>query len=226
MVVGLLLLWVVGKSASPVSAAAPRVVEAERFILRDAAGRSRAVLGVDGSVSGLTLNDEHEVARVALLVNPRGTVIGLNGENGKARVMLNANADGSGLSLQGENEKQLAALLVQRDRGSSFTLTDGTAIANLHAGQQEGGGPGLRLNDGTGDVTILANKQHSALRIGGKAKDMGDIWLTFNDGDPMFHLIDKYKKSRVIVGYVPRTIGNVWGQSLQDSNGNTLWAVP
>jgi hypothetical protein len=221
----LLAVWGVGRGANPASAAAPRVIEAERFVLRDAAGRSRVVLEVTATGStGLSLRDEHEITRLSFLVATEGPTVTLNGEKGKPRVMLYAPADGWGLDLWREDGKRVASLGFLPGRGSLLNLDDETGTTSLAAGQ---GIAALKLDNQRGEVTLSANQQYPGLQIRGKAQDnMGTAWMTFNGGDPVLYLRDRFQQTRIILGSVPRTTGDVWGLNVQDTNGKTLWAVP
>jgi hypothetical protein len=103
-----------------------KVVEARRFVMRDADGRSRAELGMttDGT-SILVLKDEDERPGVALSVLPEGPRrVSLLDKNGKTRSVLTARADGdSGLSLFDENRTHRASLDVKADGSPILRLS-------------------------------------------------------------------------------------------------------
>jgi hypothetical protein len=72
-----------------------RTVEAERFVVKDARGRPRALLGMDGDVSALNLYDRDGRARAALHVAADGTGrLGFYDRDGKSRVILDVAPDG------------------------------------------------------------------------------------------------------------------------------------
>jgi len=103
-----------------------KVVEARRFVMRDADGRSRAELGMttDGT-SVLVLNDKDERPGVALSVLPDGPrTVSLLDENGKTRSVLTARVDGdSGLRLFDENRTHRASLDVKADGSPILRLS-------------------------------------------------------------------------------------------------------
>ena len=103
-----------------------KVVEARRFVMRDADGRSRAELGMttDGT-SVLVLNDKDERPGVALSVLPNGPrTVSLLDENGKTRSVLTARVDGdSGLRLFDENRTHRASLDVKADGSPILRLS-------------------------------------------------------------------------------------------------------
>lgn len=119
-------LAVIG-AAIVVNNVVPRtVLEARKFVLRDADGKSRAELGLtmDGS-SVLVLNDEEGSPGVALSVLPDGPrSVSLADENGKTRSVLTARADGdSGLRLFDKNRTHRASLDVRADGSPILRLS-------------------------------------------------------------------------------------------------------
>ncbi len=94
-----------------------KVLEAERFVLRDADGKNRAELGVMDGASILFLNDKDGKPGVALSVLPDGPrMVTLLDKNGKTRSVLTARADGdSGLRLFDKNRMHRASLDVMAD---------------------------------------------------------------------------------------------------------------
>lgn len=117
--------WLVAATLAMIGAAVvvsqtfPRtVLEARKFVLRDAKGKSRAELGLmmDGT-SILVLNDENEKPGVALSVLPDGPrTVSLLDTDGKTRSVLTARADGdSGLRLFDKNRTHRASLDVNAD---------------------------------------------------------------------------------------------------------------
>jgi hypothetical protein len=99
------------------SAKVGKVLEAERFVLRDADGTSRAELGVMDGASILLLNDKDGKPGVALSVLPDGPrTVSLLDKDGKIRSVLTARADGdSGLRLFDKNRMHRASLDVKAD---------------------------------------------------------------------------------------------------------------
>jgi len=98
-----LALVSVGAMGQVLPKAVPKVVEAERFVLRDTKGKILAALGTRSS----------------------GTVLFLYDQNGKARAGLSLLADGSpGLVLADQNGKERATLIVLADGSPSLSLAD------------------------------------------------------------------------------------------------------
>ena len=96
-VVALLLAAAVGRVLPMAEAADGDVVRAQRFEVVDAAGKTRAVLGVlaDGS-PGLWMYDAAEKTRAVLAVKTDGlTVLALLDAAGKERAVLGVHPDGS-----------------------------------------------------------------------------------------------------------------------------------
>jgi hypothetical protein len=72
-------------------------LEGRQIVLRDAAGKTRAVLGIrpDGSV-GLVMNDDHAIPRAMLGLGSDGEpALGLSDRGGRLRAAIAVAADGS-----------------------------------------------------------------------------------------------------------------------------------
>jgi len=108
--VGVLMLVGVAALLIAAQATANRVVEAEKFVVRDASGKIRAELGAppDGRVA-LTLFDRDGGLRVELRVLTNGRVgLLLYDKNGKSRAALRVLAEGGPvLGLFDKDEKLL-----------------------------------------------------------------------------------------------------------------------
>ena len=94
-----------------------KVLEAEKFVLRDRDGMSRAELGIIDGASVLLLNDRDGKPGVALSVLPDGPrTLALLDKEGRARSVLTARTDGdSGLRLFDKNRMHRASLDVRAD---------------------------------------------------------------------------------------------------------------
>ncbi len=94
-----------------------KVLEAERFVLRDTNGSIRAELGFIDGASVLLLNDKDGKPGVALSVFPDGPRrVSLLDRDGRTRSVLTARADGdSGLRLFDKNMMHRASLDVMSD---------------------------------------------------------------------------------------------------------------
>ena len=92
-----------------------RIVEAEGFVLKDAAGKPRAELAVLKNGLRLALYDENDKARVLLAVDKEeGPGLHLYDENGKDRADLGVGKAGPVLALYDENDKIRAELAVSK----------------------------------------------------------------------------------------------------------------
>jgi hypothetical protein len=108
---------------------APKVLEAESFVLVDAKGAARAVLtsASDDNV-GLRLVDAAGKVRIALEVEPDGEpYIFLSDGAEKRRIAITVNKDGSpGMSLLNGNERAVLGMSAPEKRGGGILLGDGT----------------------------------------------------------------------------------------------------
>ena len=112
------LAWVMSSSlgartvGAQTSAPAMKVLSANKFVVQDANGVPRAVLGVDEHGSGLTLCDEDGRPRAALAMAKTAPVLSFFTEKGVARATLSLRGATAGLLLLDENGKPRASLTV------------------------------------------------------------------------------------------------------------------
>lgn len=105
---------------------APRIVEAERFVLRDAAGRVRAELVVDGEQSvALRFKDPDSMPRLSLGTENGAAVLVLNEQGGRVRAGLVTLPHGApALTFYDQNGKNRAELALTREGAPALTITD------------------------------------------------------------------------------------------------------
>jgi hypothetical protein len=105
----------------------PRIVEAERYVLRDAAGAPRAWLGVapDGAV-GLELLDGARVVRTALLLRSDGVAaLRLNDKNGHSRSLLSVGSEEThGLEFIDRDRRVRAQVGLRPDGSPGMVMLD------------------------------------------------------------------------------------------------------
>jgi len=123
---GVVLLALAGLLATGQARPAARTVDAERFVVKDARGRPRATLGVDGDVAALSLYDRDGRARAALQVAGDGTSrLGFFDRDGKSRIVLDAASDGvSTVGFYDRQGKAHAHLRVEADGTPALGLFD------------------------------------------------------------------------------------------------------
>ena len=105
---------------------APRVGEAERFLLKDAAGRTRAELVVDGEQSvALRFRDADTMPRLSIGTENGASVVVLNEQGGRVRAGLVTLPQGSpALTFYDSNGKTRAELALAREGAPALTFTD------------------------------------------------------------------------------------------------------
>ena len=144
----LISLAAVGVMGQVSPKAAPKVIEAERFVLRDTSGKPRATLVVaaDGT-SGLSLYDQNGKGRLRLYVDTSGPSLALADQNGKLRATLRLDADGSpGLTLFDRGEKLRGGLGLHTDGSPLLGLLDQSGKLRATLGVATSG-PSLVLHD-------------------------------------------------------------------------------
>ncbi len=122
----LLALAAVGAMGQVLPKAVPKVVEAERFVVRDTKGKVLATLGTEASgLPALVLSDQNGKRRAGLFVLADGEPhLGLFDQNEKRRAVLAVLADGApALFLADQNGKDRAGLVLDTS-GPSLVLRD------------------------------------------------------------------------------------------------------
>jgi hypothetical protein len=121
-VLGLAAVALMGQSGRP----ATRVVEAERFVLRDAAGHARAELMAEGEQSvALRFKDADGMPRLTLGVENGSALLVLNERGGRLRAGLVALPHGApGLTFYGTNGKARAEFNLTREGTPALMFSD------------------------------------------------------------------------------------------------------
>ncbi|HEV8306134.1 MAG TPA: hypothetical protein VGW35_00590 [Methylomirabilota bacterium] len=126
--VGLVAVLLMGQA--PV-AQAPRIVEAERFVLRDPSGNVRATLSVTSEGgTGLSLMNKDGTVGALLVTVDAGSALALGDPHGAVRIELGKTAEAWGLSLRDPRDVPRAKLLA-RETGSHLELFDAKGIRRV-----------------------------------------------------------------------------------------------
>ncbi len=160
-VILLLALAAVGAMGQMIPRAVPKVVEAERFVLRDTRGKILATLGTEASGTSLSVYDQNGKPRAGLSVIADGApVLVLFDQNGKDRAGLVLGADGTpALALLDQNGKRRAVLSTLVDGRPGLLLADQNEKGRLLLGVDTSG-PSLVLRDENQNRAMLG---HAAL---------------------------------------------------------------
>jgi len=119
-----------------------RVVEAEKFVIRDARGQERAVLGLDHPVS-----PEHSPLRLGLY----------NGDRSSAILYLSDGFAGLSITTGGESDKKQSVQLFANPReGGGFKVATGQRQESERIGVDGEGKSALSLTDKSGAVVFKA----------------------------------------------------------------------
>lgn len=237
VVIGLATVTLMGQ-ATPGKVA--KVIEAEKFVLREATGKERATLELRpyGSVA-LALADGNGGRQAIMEVSADGEPkLWLMGEDGKSAANLEVIAGLPQLTLRGKDGQVRAAL--------GLLLGVGQPLLQLN---DENGGHGADLGlslDGSRFLAFYDESGHvrSVLRVFSKGgsglalidkKGGGRAWLTLaSDGSPSLILQDENGKERAVLGHTglkaTRT-GTVEQRPasslvLLDKDGKVLWSAP
>jgi hypothetical protein len=107
--------------------ASTRTLDAHKFVLRDAANRPRAELGMDGNQSlALRFKDETGMPRLTLGIEGDAAVVVLTDKSSKPRATLTVLGQGTpSLTMFDESGKSHAVVSLTREGTAAVSLLDG-----------------------------------------------------------------------------------------------------
>ncbi len=187
-----------------------KVVEAERFVVRDSSGNLRAAL----DESGLSLFDK-EKTRVRLGVEADGIArLVIRGEGEKSNITMGTTTEGVVLSLI--KGKQEVILGLGPDNEASLGLTDINRNPRVGLTVLAGGETSLDFWDNNGKKRAALGYSSDgvvALAFFDKDEKLRSTMATFHDGTPTILLLDKNKKV-------------IWSVPTQEVTGTSrLWVL-
>ena len=142
--VGISMLFVMGQTTK--GKQAPKVVEAQAFVVRDASGKMRGALGTyaNGGTSLMFYNKDNKIAQ-SLEIQPDGTFgLYLKGTDGKNNATLTQLPNGTvGLALRAH------------DGAAGIATLDKAGKTNLDFGTDKDGEPRLYLADRKGKIRAV-----------------------------------------------------------------------
>jgi hypothetical protein len=154
-VILLLALVAVGAMGQVLPKAVPKVVEAERFVVRDTRGKISATLGAGSGTTtpALSLADQNGKLRAGLAVLSDGAVgLVLADKDGNLRASIGLAADASSQVILYNKEGRGGAGLIVRADGAGLTLDDKDGERRVMLGLNAYGFPSLHLSDKDGKV--------------------------------------------------------------------------
>jgi hypothetical protein len=145
-----------------------KLVEADKFVLRDSFGRQRVILSMtrdDESAPALVFYDENLRPRAALGVSKDGPGLYFTDASGKHRAVLSRNSDGIGFDLLDADGKPRAAFHVN-DSMAGFLVKDEEGKTRLAVGMDKDV-PSLYLYDAAGKMraALGVDKKGSGFRL-------------------------------------------------------------
>jgi hypothetical protein len=204
-----------------------RAVEAESFVLRDAQGNVRAVLGFqDGNAVALTLKSAAGEDRVAVTVRGDGTSLVRALDRGKAGVELGSRTDGTGVTVLDRGGRTRAAIAVSGDGRAAVTLGESSTKDRVRLSLTPTGAAGLRFLDagGTEHVALTADGEGTPelvlSDVAGRPRTTLDVAV---DGTTRIDLTDPSGRSRAAMAV---TGGGVPSIVLTDDAGQPSFQVP
>lgn len=132
-----------------VGAAAPKVVEAEKFILRDAGGVARGEIFANENGRGLVFFNKNGERALALLVSDQVNGLIVMDQNGNVRQSITSKMDGSNLSVYHPGSDSAQFEVVDSGLGTAITFRDRTNGDRVSMGISDKGAA-VTLNDKNG----------------------------------------------------------------------------
>lgn len=163
----LLLIVALMLSGQAPRTSVPKVIEAERFSVKDATGTTRASWGT-GSTGALVLGffDKSGKTRITLSVEPDGSPVQLNEsdlpeltlfnrqEKRRVGLVVDAKERSAGLLVSDSEERKRASLFVGNDGLVAMTLLDKNENPQVAVGESKNGSL-IALNDNNGNTRIV-----------------------------------------------------------------------
>jgi hypothetical protein len=236
-------IGLLGQSAAPPArpVGASRVIEGERFVLRDSAGRVGATLGWETDTPRLALHDPDGRPRAVLSVAAGGapglTLLDADGQT--ARAALVVGPDGApGLALfDPAGKPRLAVALFhasgpaarsagRREPTPAMVVYDATGVVRVTVGLRASEAAGLELADGRGGaralVSVKADGTPDLTMRDGDGRARATLGV-LSDGAPALNLNGPDGRPRATVTLAP---GKGAALALADQRGAVVWSAP
>lgn len=141
----------------------PSILEAQQFVLKDAAGHQRGSLFASDSSWGLVLYNPDQSKGAAFIITKKfGSAAMLMDRAGHDRIAAYANDDESNFSIADLRTNETAFELKNSGQGSALIFRDGNGTDRVSLGLASGGGAVLLLNDAS-SVTRTALSEDMGL---------------------------------------------------------------
>ena len=165
------LLFAVGLVC--MGAAGPKVIEAEKFILRDSSGAERGEMFATDAARGLVFFNKNGERAVGLLASDQMNGLLIMDQNGNPRQSMTANLDKSTMGVYRPGSDSAQFEVINTAQGTALTVRDRANIDRVSLGQS-GKGAVLVMTDTNGnDRTIMAD---GVLGFASFSKDGGVDW--------------------------------------------------
>lgn len=162
------LVSLLGLAALGATSSTPKVIEAERFVLLDAAGAERAVLFSSDKTAGLIFLNKNKTRAASVMVGSETNGVMLWDRNGNLRQVLSSDLDESAWNIfePGSDKPQISftdnqqgAALVVRDKTNHDRVSLGFSAQGsaLMLGDEEGVTRSAVTADGLGFTTFSAD---------------------------------------------------------------------
>ncbi len=188
-----------------------KVIEAEKFVLREKNGNERGSLEVVGGVAALILLDQNEIPKAMLMADKGIASLGLT-HNNKVRLLLTSEDGEPALHFYDSDKKKRLALGVRKkgSAGLQFINKDEKPLITISEW------------DGTARIGLIRRGAKESTLAFIESDGSERIVLNLNEEGSFLRFSDKFNRRRAMLGLSR-------GQpfiGFQDESGNITWGAP
>lgn len=154
-------------------AAAPKVVEAEKFILRDSSGTERGEMFATDTARGLVFFNKNGQRGIALAVSDAMNAVMISDPNGNLRQTMTTSMDESRLGLYRPGSDSAQFEVVDNTQGTAVTVRDRTNVDRVTLGESAKGAAIVMADTDGKTRTIMGD---GVLGFASFSKEGGIAW--------------------------------------------------
>lgn len=154
-------------------AAAPRVVEAEKFILRDGSGTERGEIFATDTARGLVFFNKNGQRGIALAVSDAMNAVMVSDPNGNLRQTMTTTLDKSSLGVYRPGSDSAQFEVIDNTEGTAVTVRDRTNVDRVSLGESPKGAAIMMVDADGNTRTVMGD---GVLGFASFSKDGGIAW--------------------------------------------------
>jgi hypothetical protein len=159
-------VWVMG-------AAVPKVLEAEKFVLRDSGGAERGEIFGTETSRGIVFFNKNGERGLALVVNDQMNALILADQNGNLRESMSVEKDKSSLDIYRPGSNTAQFQVIDTAQGTAVTVRDRANVDRVSLGESEKGAAMTMMDKDGRTRVVMADGE---LAFASFLKDGGIAW--------------------------------------------------